>query len=175
MGAAIFSERLAGQVFRLFFDDITQTVTLGASFTGLPETPFRLAGFQILVEGGLEARLTRIVASLSELDAGGTAIQEIPFWSWDTTLGTSETVRMIDGGAAAANFDLLIPAPSNLPQLPQILTGAFQPGVVNGITCRGLTATFGAGDVDIIALAYILFPDAAGSGISSQGLPIPSW
>jgi len=174
MGATIFSERLSGEVFRLFFDDILQTVTLSASFAGLPETPFRLAGFTILIETGLEARITRLTASLSELDANGNATQEIPFWSWDTTLGTTETVRVLDAGTTA-NFEKLLPAPGNWPQLPQLLTGSLQPGVVNGITVRGLTATFGAGDVDITCLAYILHADPAGSGVSSAGLPVPSW
>jgi len=174
MGHTIFSERLAGQVFRLLFNDITQTVTLGGTFVGLPESVFRLAGFQVLVEAGLEARLTRLSANLSELDANGDAVQEIPFWSWDATLGTEETVRVLDNGTTA-NFEKLIPAPSSIPQLPQILTGSLQPGVVNGISCRGLTATFGAGDVDILCLAYILFPNPAGSGVSSFGLPVPSW
>jgi len=174
MGHTIFSERLSGQVFRLHFDDITQTVTLAASFAGLPETPFRLAGFQVLVESGLIARVTRVNANLSELDANGDAVQEIPFWSWDATLGTSEVVRVLDNGTAA-NFSMLLPSPQPVPQMPQLLTGALQPGVVNGITVRGLTATFGAGDVDIFCLAYILFANPAASGISSKGLPVPSW
>lgn len=174
MGGTQFSERLSGQIFRLLFDDIAQNVTLGASFAGLPVTPFRLLGFQVLVEDALEARVTRMTASLSSLDAAGTATQDIPFWAWDTTLGTSETVRVFDDGATA-NFDLLIPAPNNPPQLPQLLTGSLQRGVVNGITVRGLTAGFGAGDVDITCLAYILFADALGEGLSSLGVPVPSW
>jgi len=115
-----------------------------------------------------------MTASLSSLDAAGDATQELPFFAWDATLGTSESVRVFDDGATS-NFDMLIPAPSSIPQLPQLLTGSLQRGVVNGIAMRGLSSAFGAGTVNIIGLAYILHPDASGSGISSQGLPIPSW
>jgi hypothetical protein len=174
MGNTIFSERISGQIFRKPFDAIGQNVTLGGSFSGLPEVPFRLLGFAMLVESGLVARLTRMTASLSSLDAAGTATQDIPFFAWDTTLGTSENVRVFDDGATS-NFDMLIPAPGAIPQLPLLLTGSLQRGVVNGITMRGLSAGFGAGTVNIIGLAYILYADASGSGISSQGLPIPSW
>jgi len=173
MGTTIFSERLSGRVLRLFFDDLLQTVTLGASFSGVPEAISRLAGFQILVDD--VARLTRVTASLSELDASGTAVQEVPFFAWNTGTGGSTTVRIIDDGNSAADFEMLTPEPGGWPQIPQILTGALQRGVVNGITIRGLTATFGAGTVDIIGLAYLLDADPAGSGISSLGLPIPSW
>jgi len=174
MGAAIFSERLSGRIFRMLIDDVLQSVVIGASFQDMPETAFRMTGFQVLVESGLVARITRLTASLIELDGGGIATQDIPFWSWDTVLGTSETVRIRDVGVNA-NFELLIPAPNNPPQLPQTLTGLLQPERVNGITVKGLTAAFGAGDVDIICLAHILVANPVASGISSKGLPIPSW
>jgi hypothetical protein len=171
MGSVIFSERFSTGIARLFFD-VGQNVTLGGSLPDLPGAPFRLFGFQVVTDDS--SRIDRLVCSYSVLDAAGDATQEIPFWVWDEEAGT--TIRLIDGGAATANLTLLAPIAAN--SMGPAMVGGSDQSTVNGITLRGVTAGFGAGIVEITALAYIGFAEqgsGAAAGLSSRGLPIPSW
>ena len=163
MGATLFSERYVTTIRREASGNVAQNTQINLVTTTLPITPCRLLGFAIISDAG--ARLSRVTMSVREPDSD----QEIPIWAFD---GTTTTIHLVDAGAAVAAFDLL---GGTQVFVPSMIGGSGQRNqdMVQEVVVRALTTGFGAGTVFLRALYYIAF--AFRGGISSRGVPFPSW
>jgi len=169
MGATIFSERLRTRIFRITTGGIDQSIVFNIEEVNLPDTPTRLFGVQVIVNGG--ARIARCAVLATDPTLG----QDIPLWVFDATLGEFEETDLEDAGVAVTR-DVLVPR-TGLNVFPAFVGGSGQgpaDTMVSSITLAGETTAFGAGTVVITALLYLAFP-ARDINISSRGLPIPSW
>jgi len=171
MGATVFSERLSSRITRVTTGAILQNADWSVEIIGMVSGGVlgRLVGVSVFTTA-----VARVLnASLSLQDSLGNE-REIPIFAWDAagSGAGSIVVQLRDEGAAIADFDVLIPSPTGA-VLPVVLTGALQPRPLDTIVFRGLTAGFGAGTVATVCLAHMLFPFQ--SGLSSRGLPVPSW
>jgi len=167
MGATIFSERLSARINRGTTGAIAQNIDWNIEFTNLAfgGSVGRVVGLTIFTD--VVARLA--IANLNLVDPIDG--REIPLFVWDSN-EASVIIRLSDEGAAAANVDMLIPINAGaIP--PVIILGADQPGRMDSIFFRGSTNGFGAGTVTITALIHVLDPRLA--GLSSRGIPVPSW
>lgn len=167
MGAEIFSERFRTQIIRAVSGDIAQNTDLDVIVTlnstpPVPAVPTRILGCAVLADTA--ARLSRLMVAARDPDAG----QEFPIWVFSGA--TDHTIRIVDGGAAAASLTVL--TPDNL-NLPSMLGGTLHPPTAHEVAMRGRTSGFGAGTVEFILLLYCAFPREG--GVNSIGLPIPSW
>jgi len=167
MGGTIFSERLSSQVRRDVTAALAQDTTVDIVLTDLPAGMTRILSTMVLNAGTTTvARLASLQISARDNVNG----REVILWAWD---GTVQTERIIDNGGAAGDHeilgrDLAISSPH-----PSMLVGNGQPQSVSELTIRGITTSFGAGDITLTILNHILFSEV--TGISSRGLPIPSW
>jgi len=163
MGQTLQSERLSADVRRAESTAVAQDLPFSAGLLSLPRIPCRILA--IIVVTSVTSRILNCAVSVS--DAGDS--QEIPIWAWD---GTNErTLRFVDDGSES-NLITLVGDPT-FSRLPSFTFGRDQPQSVESIVVRGTSSGFGAGTVQVTLLAYIAFADIA--GISSYGLPIPSW
>jgi len=165
MGATVFSERFGTSISRIETGDIAQDTNFDIANSNFAAVPSRILA--IVVFSDAAARIQRVTLSPRDPIAG----REIPIWHYDgvTNFGT---MRMSDDGAAVANFEVLQPVQSQL-FLPNFFGGDDQATTVNDLIMRGRTTGFGAGTVFCRALIYLAFARLA--GVSSRGLPIPSW
>jgi len=168
MGATIASERFSTTIRRATTGALAQTTTWDLEIADLPATPARVLGIQVFSS---EAVARSSFCQVSARDP--IALREFPMWMWDTAPDTSANVRMQDNGAAVGNVTMLLPVNPSAFALPSFFGGAGQPQTVSSLMFRGITATFGAGTVIHTMIAYIAFAEVG--GISSLGLPIPSW
>ena len=166
--ATVFSERLSGAMRRFTSGDILQSVTFGTIET-MPLVPCRLLAIQMFTDNA--ARITRACVVVRSEFTDGTA-QEIPICVWDAT--NSESVRFVDDNNAAAPLALLVPTLASLRD-PLMTFGLEQQENAHQLVLRGDSSAFGAGTVEIWAVAYIAHAIGTGVGPSSHGLPIPSW
>lgn len=165
MGATIFSERLTGGIVRLTSTALAQDTEWNIVFEVVTTTMSRVMGVLVFADVS-----TRIVSATVSLRDPATE-REIPISIWDSS-EDRVTVRMVDDGSAVTVFDAMVSA-MNGPTLPNMMLGGAQRSPLNEIAFRGLTTGFGAGDVTCTALIYLLH--ASVSGLSSRGLPVPSW
>ena len=164
MGATMFSERFSGLIRKVESGDIAQSTAWGVVVDDLPDHPFRVLGIEVFVDTGGRVNL----ATLSAREP--TVPRETPMWNFDNASDSEVEVMFSDDGGPGAATPFLEPGFSRIPSL---LAGAGQPQRVNDIVFRGLTTAFGAGTVEAIALIHIGF--VAVGGVSSRGLPLPSW
>lgn len=168
MGATIFSERASGFIRRAATGDILQSVNWDIVISDLPAGISRILGLAVISDAS-----TRIsFCTVSVRDPASGAERELPIFIWDTNEDVI-TVRIEENGAAAANFGMLVSAPSVGVNMPSMLIGSGQPQRVGEIAFRGATTAFGAGTVFARLLLYVAFSQVG--GLSSRGLPIPSW
>jgi len=165
MGDTLFSERLSSNIQRGASGDIAQTLPFDVVLTGLPMTPFRVLGIMVFADAA--SRVSTCQVSLRDPLAG----REVIIWSWQSTVDSTLTQRVVDDGGAAANVTYLRPVAPLL--VPTMGFGTDQPQSVSEISMRGNTLTFGAGTVETFLLVHIAFSEI--KGISSYGLSIPSW
>lgn len=166
MGSTVFSERFSTEILRISSAAQSQNDDWGTLLQGLPNTVFRIMGIRVFVD--VTARVT--LASLAMRDP--ITARETPIWSWDDATDAETSIRFSDDGAATGVAIFLQPAPGNV-QLPHTGSGTEQPQHVSGLIFRGTTPGFGAGTVEVVALVDIAFAQIG--GVSSRGLPIPSW
>jgi len=95
--------------------------------------------------------------------------REFPIWVFDDN--NTDTIRFFENGVEATQNVLRGRETYSL--LPSILATLNQQQAVGGLVLRGNTSAFGAGTVELTLLAFLSF--AAQEGLSSAGLPIPSW
>jgi len=162
MGATVFSERYVTTFRRLATGDQLQNTDLDVLVDNLPVTPTRL--FAVTLFSDAPARLLNLSLVLRD----PLNLQEIPIWTW--AVGNFQPARFLDVPGLIATQVL---QPQNT-FMPVMVGGSGQgAGMMHGIAIRGRTTGFGAGTVFVRALIYIGF--AFLGGISSRGVPFPSW
>lgn len=166
MGSTIFSERLGGFISRSSTGAILQTITFNIVQTSLGAIPARVLGLVVFTDNN--ARVSHVTVSIRDPFDN----REIPIFIWDTAGGVAVIGRFDDAGTIA-NFDILQNMMSG--GLPNMLIGTGQEQPVDQLAFRGLSTTFGAGDVTISMMMYRAEAQAQAGGISSRGLPIPGW
>ena len=166
MGATVFSERFSTDIRRATSGALAQNTAWDVVVTNLATTPFRILGVVVFALTANRANLAS-VAVRDPLDG-----RELPIWLWDSNADVEVQARLSDDGGAVATVQMLRPG-QILEAIPHLTSGADQPQPVNEIAFRGLTLGFGAGTVETIMLLHNGFSQVG--GISSRGLPIPSW
>lgn len=166
MGATLFSERLQGFLFRLTSGDILQSVNFQITLeVNIPI--YRVVS--VYVQADQTTRLDRVQVSMRQTQGE----REIPMFIWDSANDVESSILIVENGGATTNdFALIQTNPG--PTMPIIGIGADQPALVGDeIVMRGTSSAFGAGNVEIVALAYIANPQ--GVIARGVGLPVPSW
>lgn len=171
MGATIFSERLGADVNVLETGDITASSTFDVFLTLPPLNPTRIVAVDAVI-----TTAARILNAQLSVTAVSTELNDSVIWAWaagNAALDFERTIRVIKVGSAVINKSQLVSVAP--PNLPSMIIGSDQP--VNSraqqLVLRGQTAAFGAGTVNLQVSIFLLF--AVQEGVSSFGLPIPSW
>jgi len=163
MGHTLFSERASGAIRRLTSGDILQTITWDITIADLPAGLWRVLGVVVLMDTD---RINYAQVSLRSTSDG----REMPLFVWDTANDASNIIRIVEDGTLATWRALVGP----ILQVPNLGIGTGQRQQVGEeIVFRGQSTTFGAGTVEAVALVYLGLTHLA--GVSSFGLPIPSW
>lgn len=165
MGSTLFSERFSGRVILLESGDIAQTTDF--SINTLVNEVTRILGILVVVD--TTARLLR--ASIEVISPPALDNTSCPIWVWDAVNDIEGTVSFLRAGAVQNVINLRSVDPHTT--VPNILTGPDSPRQVSNVGLRGRTSTFGAGTVETTAVIYLGFPQQ--QGLSSHGLPVPSW
>ena len=166
MGATIFSERYSTQIRRIVVAPVAQNISFSQNLTDLPIMPSRLLSVAMITDDGAR------ISALTLVARDPVSLQDVPIWVWDPTVFVP--IRLQDDGAAVATFDLLLGTASHN-FTPNMVAGRGQePNMVSGLTLRGITTGFGAGTVFVRGLLHLALASNR-LGLSSRGLPIPSW
>ena len=165
MGTTVFSERFSTFIRSATSGAINASASFNVVINDLPAGVWRILSVFVFADVPGRANLAS-VALHERLQE-----REIPFWVWDTALDESPVVRFVDDGAAVGEVIQL--RPTQPATVPHITAGGGQPQRISDIAFRGNSGAFGAGTVTIKLLLNIGF--AAIGGLSSRGLPIPSW
>lgn len=168
MGGTIFSERASGVMNIMTTGAVLQNVNIGVQATGLPTTPMRILGILALVDTAARVDFLSVAA----VDSIAGAETDYPIFTWDSAVDGVRDVRHLLAGAGPTNTIMLVPTLGGN-YMPNLLLGSTAPAAVSGLTLRGRTTGFGAGDVTVDVVVYLAFADE--QGVSSYGLPIPSW
>ena len=170
MGATVFSERFSQDIRRLQTGALAQNTNWDIIVANLGDNAVRIFGLAVHVD--VTSRVS--VASIAiNREING---REVPIWAWDTGASDIEVaVRYSDDGGATATVIFLRPL-VHFGILPSMTTGAEQPTRNNRIAFRGRTSGFGAGTVQATVDIITGFGEIqSGGGLSSRGLPVPSW
>jgi len=163
MGGTVFSERASGFIRLSTSGAILQSTNWDNVFTDLPAGIIRILGFFVFSDDA--TRITQATLSVR-----GENNREVPIFAWDS--GEGSFAARIDNGGVADIRGL----GSNLGTgggVPSMLFGIGQPQRVPEVAFRGTSTAFGAGTVTVSAFLYLGFSEVG--GISSRGLPVPSW
>ena len=168
MGSTVFSERLGGEIVRLASGDIAQSTAFDVILTSPPVGVYRVLGVVVLVNNS--ARVGMAQVSVRDPATG----REIPIFIWDSDDDTVSQMRTVENGGAAATTSVLRSS-LNLRSITIGIAEGQPRRVGEEIVMRGLTLGFGAGTVETIALLYLATAEITQGGLSSRGLPVPSW
>ncbi len=167
MGGTIVSERFSATIRRRSTGAIAQNITIAEVLTDLPPNMSRITGVTVINAALTSvARLTQLGVFLRDPLAG----RESLIWAWN---GAVSNHVVVDDGGAAAVHEILNTEPALTLGFPTMAVGSDQRQSVGEIAMRGTTAGFGAGTIELVLLIHILFYRLG--GISSFGLPMPSW
>jgi len=168
MGNVMFSERYVTTFRRMATGDMLQDIDFDLVITNLPGAPTRLLGLGVISDAG--TRILRACASVRDHLAGN----EIPIWAYDGSNFTPVDLVSTGDATGSTTFDLLHGIPAGPISVPTMMGGSLQgAGMVDSFAFRGRTTSFGAGTVFITLLLYFGF--AFQEGLSSRGVPFPSW
>lgn len=166
MGQTLFSERFSTQIFSVDTGPLLQNATISVGLEDLPSVPARILGLVVMVD--TTARVLRVAVNASKPAPG--PVEELPIWTWESG-GGETTARFTIAGVTGDQ--ILLDSNLQFDRVPMLRAGADQPESLGNISLRGVTSGFGAGDVTVTLRALLGFPEMA--GVSSFGLPIPSW
>ena len=169
MGATVFSERFGAEIVRLATGDLSQNTAFDTTLTTPPPNIYRVLGVLVLMS--TTARLTYVQVSLRDPTTG----REMPIFMWEGSEDQETNLRIVENNGAAANAIALRSRFGPQPVQTLGVSDGQPRRVGEEIVFRGLTAGFGAGTVEGIALVHLGITEVAGSGLSSRGLPVPSW
>ena len=164
MGETIFSERCS-QFIRESQQTVSQSTVINIVMDDLPGGISRISGVSVNVDTATASDFDRMAVSLEDTTGG----RAIPIWVYDE-VNIDEIRILFDGTVGGDSY--LRPRPE-WTTVPNLITSPEQPQTVANIACRGLTSGYGAGTRTIKLRVFLTF--AAIGGISSRGLPIPSW
>ena len=165
MGGQLVSERMGARVLVIPSGLIAQsTAFITNFFTGNGIT--RILAIQVVTNGiGGLANL-----AVSVTTPVGVTSTDVPLFGWDSTGGLAVAIQVLINNTLAT---LSMLTPEAAIQVPQIMMGQNQAEPVSTLTMRGLTNAFGGGTIETTALIYTASPNVG--GLSSRGLPMPSW
>jgi len=170
MGGTMVSERMNSLIIQGSSTAVLQTVTWDVSLGQPPDVFNRILG--VFVTADVNARVSFCSLALADVVTG----EEIPYWSWDTLTDSVRNVRWQNQGAAVSNVIQLVPEfPIDVPNLMTRIGASKQ---MQQTVFRGLSATFGAGNVTVLAnilLARPSQPVPSPGEPKSHGLPLPGW
>lgn len=166
MGATIFSERLVGEVQRFTTGAIAQNIN-----------------FDVVQQvGGIAvARITQVavIVDADRIDFCSIAIRdddngrEVPLWVWDTAIDGVSDIRIQENGQTVGNVLALRQIDQASVNAACLQLGLAQPRRLGHVAFRGRTTGFGAGTVTATGIVTVY--SAESQGLSSHGLPVPSW
>lgn len=163
MGGTVFSERASAAIRLRTTGAIAQNTSWDLAITELPAGMSRVLSAQIISDS---ARVDHASLHIVEPIVG----REVAFWAWDTNDDPEVQLRTQLDSVVSEVF-LLRPSSGIL--LPNFLVGDGQPQIISDMAFRGVTTAFGAGTVTVQAMIHIAFSQVG--GVSSRGLPVPSW
>lgn len=165
MGATIFSERLGGSIVVVSTGALGQNTDWNLALSR-GSTPSRILGIGVI--NNVSGRVSRAQVSLAAVPP---LLTDIPIFVWDSVVDIERLLNIqVEGVNVLRN--ILSPNPGHV-LLPNLMIGTGQPLVTPQLTFRGRTLGFGAGTV---VIEHIVYTVAAGlGGVSSTGLPLPSW
>lgn len=161
MGSTLLAERFSTQIRRATAEGLLQSVNFQVLIDDLPTVPTRLLGVGVFADTG--TRISKAAVSVR------TILRELPIWVYDAA--NIDPVRINNEGSVE-DVDFLRGIAS-MDFVPSFIGGTAQPISVSQVALRGTTTAFGAGTVNITVLLYQAFPSV--EGLSSRGIPIPSW
>jgi len=165
MSTTIWSER-AGQVFtQISNGDVLQTVVWDVFSAIGPNVIQRILNIQVISEAD---RIDHCGISLQDPDSE----REMPLFVWDSGTDPAVPFRWSRDGGAASQFLLLQPAYNYSPEM-MFRHGANK--LTPRLVFRGLSTTFGAGNVEAFALIHLARAEPTDRVNSSFGLPVPGW
>jgi len=167
MGQTIFSERLSATAEVIATSGLAQNISFDIRFSLGATIPRRLLALQVFADV-----TTRIATAQVSVNSGALAGTDVPIWSWQVGAG-SDFERLIRQEVATSTTNRFQLVSTEPPQIPNFLMGTLQPNSVPDLMLRGVTSGFGAGTVVLSAVFYLAFADVR--GLSSEGLPMPSW
>lgn len=168
MGSTIFSERLSGSIRRAASAATLQSANFTTFLNDFPSGAYRILGVQVLVANPLQVDSVQV----SIVSAAPGPGREIPIFIWDDT-NDVETRIFINNEGVLSNVTALVSSRGPTPPSMGISFGQPQ-GVGERLVMRGLTNAFGGGTMVATCLVYVGFTQVA-PGLSSRGLPVPSW
>lgn len=165
MGATIFSERFQTTFRRMHSGDVLQSTDIDLVLSTLPAAPTRLLALTVVTLN--QSRIANVAVSVRSPLA---VTQEIPIWAWDKV--NFSLSRFTDEGVIVGR-DILQGVPQ-LGSMPTFIGGEGQGStMVHEVALHAQTNAFGAGTVNITAFLHFGF--AFEAGLSSLGVPFPSW
>jgi len=167
MGQTMFSERINSFLARTSTAALNQNVAFNLTITPVHNLPQRIYGIFIKVDTA--ARVANVQVSITDT----IRLYEIPIWTWNSAVDTEMAIQWDDEGFAIGAA-IQLRSLQNL--LPYMLIRMGPQAIMPDISIRGLTSAFGAGEVTVVAT--VLFARPVGglpAGVSSAGLPMPSW
>ena len=166
MGSTVFSERLSGFIRRSISASTAQNTAFDVVITDLPAGIYKIQRLAVLADN-TAARTDNIQVSVRATNGG----REVPIFVWNSTDNSQDVVRIVENAGVAGDEAYFNPL---LPFVPILCINDPQRQVVGDeIVMRGTTSGFGAGTLAYTLLVYLAFTHVG--GISSVGLPIPSW
>lgn len=166
MAETIASERFSITIRRAVSIDDAQNIVFNEVLTDLPSGVSRVLGVQVFANAIGRTSIASVMAR------DPTSGREFPLFLWDSDTDIFKQARMEDDGAGVGTHNMLIQIEPQ-PLGRSILAGSAQPQSVGQIALRGIASGFGAGTVTHVMIIHLAF--SAIGGISSHGLPIPSW
>lgn len=167
MGGVLFAERYGGSTTEIQTAALAASATFDLEFPNIPENPTRILA--VSVTSDVTARVNNLVVSIVQ----PTDQTDVPIWTWQLGSGQDrEKSLRLDLNSAGAGQRIYY-QPGEITGIPNMLTGSFSPAEVSRVFFRGLTSGFGAGTITLEATLLLAF--AQPGGVSSRGLPIPSW
>lgn len=172
LGGTIFSERYGQVVIELTPGAIAQSIVWNINLS-LGRNVSRVLGHFVVTDLAGAGRVQRAQLSVASVSEAGVIFTDVPFWVWDLGIGNDveKAIRMLIEGVSARVNSLQVGEPIGHPLMG---SGPDQSDVANQLVFRGEATAFGAGTVTPRAF-FMIGRTSVGGGLSSRGLPVPSW
>lgn len=166
MGRTIQSERFSSVIRRRTTGALGASIVFGETITNLPAGVTRILGVSVFADVVARSDIVSVLLRDPVVE------REFPIFAWDDGTDIFKPIQIQDDGGAVGVQRLLVQTePYPMPRT--LLVGSDQPQSVPDIAFRGITLAFGAGTVTHTLIIHLAF--AAIGGLSSRGLPVPSW